>query len=445
MNTKGLSLNTIPPILIPFRFFLTAPIFGMLAAILLLFHGSDILNSRWHESTLAFTHLLTLGFMLMLMLGALYQFIPVMLGQLIPWGDRLSAIIHASMCIGVLSLALGFLLHENLIFFLAFTFLAIALSFFSLSLLPLLLSQIKKQLIVFLLRILFVVLVVTISLGLYMLLAYVYPESGIMYWNYTNTHALWGLVGWVVLLIMAVSSQVIPMFFVTPEFSIRILKILSLLIITMISSLSLLANNLFLLTTLSKLVLSCTLIFFAFYVLSLIRQRRRKLSDVTLKFFYISLWSLILVIVFWWATKLLDKPDYQIQFDLSIGILLIYGLACSAIIGMLQKIVPFLIYLHLQNISFKHPESMMSEPKLVLNMKQIITNKQANIQLFIHLSSFGLLLAAIYWPLVVSGAAILMLCNFSWLLYSITSAFILYSKNKRAIMMFPEAKMDFGF
>ncbi len=445
MNTKGLSLNTIPPILIPFRFFLTAPIFGMLAAILLFFNGSDILSSRWHESTLAFTHLLTLGFMLMLMLGALYQFIPVMLGQLIPWGDRLSAIIHASMCIGVLSLALGFLLHENLIFFLAFTFLAIALSFFSLSLLPLLLSQMKKQLIVFLLRILFVVLVVTISLGLYMLLAYVYPESGIMYWNYTNTHALWGLVGWVVLLIMAVSSQVIPMFFVTPEFSTRILKILSLLIITMISSLSLLAKNLFLLTTLNKLVLSCTLIFFAFYVLSLIRQRRRKLSDVTLKFFYISLWSLILVIVFWWATKLLDKPDYQIQFDLSIGILLIYGLACSAIIGMLQKIVPFLIYLHLQNISFKHPESMMSEPKLVLNMKQIITNKQAKTQLYIHLSSFGLLLVAAYWPFVVSGAAILMLCNFSWLLYSITSAFIQYSKNKRAIIIFPEAKIDFGF
>lgn len=450
MNTKGLSLNTIPPILIPLRFFLTAPFFGILAALLILFYGPEIWTSRWLPGPLALTHLLTIGFMLMVMIGALYQFIPVMVGQLIPGGDKLVPIIHPLLIVGTLSLVSGFLLAINAFYWVALIALGMSTAVFGMSLLPLLIAKIKDHLIVFILRILLVVLIITIGFGLYMLLAYAYPNADIVFREYTDIHASWGLIGWVVLLIMAVSSQVIPMFFVTPEFSVRYLKIASLLIVMTLVGLfimdkNLLQNDLF--TLLLHVSLSLELGFVAFYILLLINQRRRKLPDVTINFFRVSLTSLLIAVLCWWLFKndfAVQLKAFQIQFEFTMGLLLIYGLALSAIIGLLQKIVPFLIYLNLQNLSFKHPQSMMVEPKLVLNMKQIISTKQSKIQFYLHLISFILLIVSVYLSQIVFLAGFFMLCNFIWLSYCLFSGFNFYKHNKKEILTFPEMKMDFS-
>ena len=451
MNTKGLSLNTIPPILIPLRFFLTAPVFGILAALLILYSGPQIWTSRWLPDTLALTHLMTIGFMLMVMMGALYQFIPVMIGQLIPGGNRFVGIIHSSLIIGSLSLASGFLSQIAILYWLALLFLGMSLFLFALSLIPLLISKLNDHLIVFLLRILFFVLLVTIGLGLFMLLAYAYPDSGLIYRQYTDIHALWGLIGWVVLLLIAVSSQIIPMFFVTPEFSVKYLKSLSLMIVVTLAiiSISVMAAmaDIVMLNDVFNLILSMELVFFSSYTLLLINQRKRKLPDVTINFFRLSLFSLLLVIALWWLVYLWTNThldQYKTQFELTLGLLLIYGLAASAIIGMLQKIVPFIIYLNLQNLSFKHPESMSVKPRLVLHMKQIISIEQSQTQFMFHISSLFLLIISLYWVQLVWIAGLGMLVNFFWLAYVLLKGYLLFNKNKRTIMSFPEMKMDFG-
>lgn len=444
MNTRGLSLNTIPPALTPLRFFLAAPFFAVLAALLILYHGPQIWTSRWSFSILALTHLLTLGFMLMIMIGALYQFIPVMIGRLIPGGNRLAALIHVLLIIGVVSLTSAFLTQIDGFYWFALVSLGISLSLFCLSLLPLLIAKLNDHLIVFLIRILFFVLLITIGLGLLMLLAYSYPESDIIYRLYTDRHALWGLIGWVVLLIMAVSSQVVPMFFVTPEFSVRYLKLLSLFILLTLSVISVEAEWL-LSGELIYLMLSLELVFFSVYTLRLINQRKRKLVDVTINFFRLSVLSLLIVIAYWWIFYLCSDAlsEMNSQFELTLGLLLIYGLALSAIIGMLQKIVPFLIYLNLQSLSFKHPQAMSVKPGLVLHMKQVISAEQSQTQFILHINSFILLIISIYWPQLVWIAGLAMLVNFVWLAYVLFKGFVSFSKNKRAILNFPEMKMDF--
>lgn len=441
MNTKGLSLNTIPPVLIPMRFFLSAPIFGIFSALLILFYGSDIWLSRWLPSSLALTHLITLGFIVMVMIGAMYQFIPVMIGQLIPASKHLVPIIHPLLILGILLLVTAFLVTIPLLYWLAFFSLGSALLLFTLSLVPLLISPIKKHLIVFILRILLMVMVITIGLGLYMLLAYADPNSTINFRQYTDLHASWGLIGWVMLLIMAVSSQVIPMFFVTPEFSKNRLKLASVVIVITLSLLFL-TDHIFV-----KILLSVTLSVIALYILSLIYQRKRKIADVTLYFFYLSFFSLLLVVLFWWlfySGLALSWQKFQIQFEFTLAVLLIYGLAVSAIIGMLQKIVPFLMYLDLNNLSFKHPDSIMKEPKLSLNMKQIITHSQSKIQYVLHLLSYIFLLLSIYVSSLITLAGLMMLCNFIWLTYCLWKGFFFYHKTKRYILTFPEMKMNFG-
>ena len=59
-----LSFDDGPPISAPLRFFVTAPVFAMAAGLLLLWAGPDLYASRWTPTALAFTHLITVGFMM---------------------------------------------------------------------------------------------------------------------------------------------------------------------------------------------------------------------------------------------------------------------------------------------------------------------------------------------------------------------------------------------
>src|SRR3546814_18024726 len=77
MIQRALSYERTPPLSGPLRFLLSAPIFLFLAGALLLWQGPLVLTSSWTPVTLAFTHLLTLGFLTMAMIGALLQILPV--------------------------------------------------------------------------------------------------------------------------------------------------------------------------------------------------------------------------------------------------------------------------------------------------------------------------------------------------------------------------------
>ena len=432
MKTKGLSLNTIPPLFIPLRFFLTAPLFGILSALLILYYGPEIWTSRWLPGSLALTHLITLGFMLIVMIGALYQFIPVMTGRLIPGCVRLVPLIHPLLIVGVFSLCSAFLFPNPVLYWLAFISLGFGLLLFALSLMRLLVSVFDKQLIVFLLRILFAVLLITIGLGLFMLLAYAMPETGIRFRHYTDIHALWGMLGWVVLLIMAISSQVIPMFYVTPEFSVRYLKVLSLVIMVTIALISLLKmmivpDSIARFGHLINIIFSCELTFFALYTLHLINHRKRKIPDVTINSFRLALISLLAAIAFWWFKEF----DHRCEFILAI--LLLYGLALSTIIGMLQKIVPFIIYLHLQKLSLKHPGTIT----LIPNMKKIISTQTSQRQFILHLLSYLFLLASVFYSQLIWFAGTFMLLNFIWLGISLFQSAFLFKRKQAQIQAYP--------
>ena len=102
MRMKGLSLEAIPPIHLPFRFFNTAPWMGVLAALVLLSSAEQAFSTQWSPELLGITHLLTLGFMTMVMLGALFQLVPVISGRVIPGGTVVATLVHLLLLTGVL-------------------------------------------------------------------------------------------------------------------------------------------------------------------------------------------------------------------------------------------------------------------------------------------------------------------------------------------------------
>ena len=110
MNMSGLSFNALPPIDLPFRFFLTAPLFIIACALLVLFSGEALWLSRWQPNMLALTHGFTLGFLTMVMMGALLQLLPVIGGVGIAKPRFIATTSHVLYCAGVVALMLSFVL-----------------------------------------------------------------------------------------------------------------------------------------------------------------------------------------------------------------------------------------------------------------------------------------------------------------------------------------------
>ena len=111
MKTTGLRLDQAPPEDIPLRFFISTPFFGLLAGMLVFWKGRELFSNSSLPETIALTHLITQGWMTLVMFGALYQMIPVLIGERVPL-SQLSRILHAILIPGVLLMASGFIQHN---------------------------------------------------------------------------------------------------------------------------------------------------------------------------------------------------------------------------------------------------------------------------------------------------------------------------------------------
>ena len=212
-----LSYDQSPPIAAPFRFFLTAPVFGILAGLVLLWGGPDILASRWTPGVLALTHLMTVGFMLQAMLGALIQILPVVAGANLKQPLPLAAAVHLSLNLGALLLVAAFLTFDEMWFkgaalMLGFgTVLFIAAALFALWRIPVTSASIRG------LKHAVIALVVTVGIGVALTVSLGW-SLGLSLLPLADIHLVWGFVGWGAVLLAAVAYVVVPMFQITPAY-----------------------------------------------------------------------------------------------------------------------------------------------------------------------------------------------------------------------------------
>ena len=106
---QGVSLDQAPPKSIPFRFFYTSVFFLALAGLILILKGALLFEDPASFDTVALVHVFTLGWLMMIMFGAFYQMIPVMIGGKVPL-LFLAKPAHLFSVIGTLGLV-GFLFH----------------------------------------------------------------------------------------------------------------------------------------------------------------------------------------------------------------------------------------------------------------------------------------------------------------------------------------------
>ena len=214
-----LSFEQAPPISVPYRFFLTAPLFGALAGMVLTVLGPESLESRWSPGALAMTHLIVVDFMLQAMCGSLLQFVAVVAGANI-WRPRLvAAIVHPLITAGAVFLASAFLFGQPVLFLLAALAFIAALGLFLTVMAIALLRTPARGMSIHVLRLAVLGLLVTVMLGAALAIALGWPEPIAPRWpmlQLINVHVAWGLGGWALMLVIGVSYMVVPMFQLTP-------------------------------------------------------------------------------------------------------------------------------------------------------------------------------------------------------------------------------------
>jgi hypothetical protein len=409
MNTSTLSLEQTPPLDVPIRFFLTMPIFGIFAGCFILYFGTDLLESRWSPSVLALTHLLTLGVLSMAMIGAMLQMLPILAVAPVKHTVIVSKNLHILLIIGCLSLSFAFVSKQNWLFYLAL--LTLSLCFFSfiyVVIYSLLKSKAKSPSISGI-YLAVISLFFTVILGLILIAMLAFEANfSLSLITLTNLHAMWGLLGWLGLLIISIAYQVVPMFQITPPYNKKItLFLVPILFIILL-----------LFLPFTFYLLPFTL--FAIYTLYLQIKRLRKISDMSLNFWRAGMIFLLMI----WFFK---------SSEILIGTIFIFGFTLSIIQGMLYKIIPFLVWLHLQNIQ---KEAFMSGNMNMLkipHMKKIIPEKIIKIQFIMYiLATLTLISSILFMAKLIYLAAILLIISFVLLEYNILFAYKVYKTEKLA-------------
>ncbi len=389
--SPGLSLLQAPPFIIVFGFFLTAIVFGTVASFLELYFS---LNVALNLPILV--HLYTLGFALFSMFGALFQMLPVVAGAVIKNPKPKALLSYALLILGVPLLTFGFskgvlLIPGALITYAGILYTSL-LALFHLMKIRVYTPTPKGF------RFSLIFLMLGASLGLYTVLSYgglvPYFEKAI------RIHFTLLLFGWIGLLIASVSFQVVEMFFVTEAYKRKFSMSFPLLVSAGIL-LSLL-DGLF--------VLPLSFIFLSYSLMTIKRllKRRRKNPDYTLYFWYLSMAFLMVSLLLF---PFLEFAFYPFLFSQ-------FVFFSSMIMGMMYRIVPFLVWFHLSNELVKD----------VPLMSDVIPSKRIRMSFYLHaLWVFAVGLSFLF-KLGYAVASFIHIASFLLLLYNVLMGGMLYFK-----------------
>jgi len=410
---SGLSFDQAPPISVPLRFFLTAPLFLLAAAVLLAWLGPDALQSRHAPATLALTHLLTLGVVSMTMCGALMQMLPVLAGSPITHPLRVAALSHGLLTLGVPVLVFALLASSATLGFIAIALLAGGFGTIVLATGGSLLRARSRNSTVMAMGFSLAALVVTVALGMTLLLA----RGGDWHVDYSLLailHPYWGLLGWVALLVIGVAYQVVPMFQITPGYPGFVTRWLTgvLFMLLLAKSVSRILSLPATLDMVIDLSLAAGFVVFAGMTLYLQFRRKRRHADPTLRYWRFGMGALIVAATGGAVFASIEAGETP---GLVLGVVFIGGFVMAVISGMLYKIVPFLVWFHLQ--------SRFVRQVAIPNMKMLIPDAQAENQMRVWFCAAGaLVLAAIFPKIMTYPAAALTAMAALWLEWNLLRA-----------------------
>lgn len=400
MNTSGLSLDQGPNISVPFRFFFTAPIFFLLFALALFFITDDTLLSRFDAQTVGLVHLFTLGVLSMIMIGALFQMLPVLMGVTVGGNKNLVTAIFIIFIIGIVSFSIGLFLQVKSTLLVGTVALFIAFFLFLLHISKDVFLADRRGKSVLLMQFSIAWLWIVLFLGLYLSLVRIGIIDTVFYEQLANVHIVIALFGWTFALIIGVSFTVVPMFYVTPEYTPGCRKTMPYILFTTI--VSFIVTNFFFpnLNFISELIASQAVVMYAYQTIKRLKKRRRPIADVTVSYWKSAIFFLLISLLFWWLGYI-KELFYTLSF-----VSFAFGFLGSLLQGMLYKIIPFLVWFHLSATgNFNIP-----------NIKEVIDEEDMWVQFWLYqIFVFLFLISFQITTIKIIAASILVISSLSLL------------------------------
>lgn len=415
MEFTGLSTDQAPPISAPFRFFLTAPLFGVLAGVFVLLSDSTILMSRYSIDSIVVTHAMTIGFLAFMMLGSITQMLPVLAGAKIPKVHFVATTSHALLTVGTLFMLIGLVRGNYFLEYVAFFCLGIGFMIILTALVIALKGVVNYTPTVrgIATSVFFAFFIV--FMGLYLLLSHMIKDISIAHTIVANVHSVWAIFGFVGTLIIGVSFQVLPMFYVAPKFKSfckqKVIWLISAgLLLWLFLSFFYEAYSI-----VAKIWIAIFFLAFATAVWLKLNRRRRPVSDVTVWYWRSA--SLFLILgTFLWIFDEYFKHEYIVMVAILIG-----GFILSIMIGMVYKIIPFLVWFHLNASGYMN----------IPNINEMINKNLARVQFLFFIAALIGFVFAFYMPAVLNYSAVSFIISMALLEYNIVSPVLIYRRVKK--------------
>lgn len=453
MNLAGLDFDNIPAFSVPMRFFLAAPVFAFISALLIAFAGESLWLTRWHPATLALTHAMVLGIISMIMCGAILQLLPVLAGKSLPHVKLISTLTLVTMSLGTLSLITAFLasmfgLNQTLFFAVSGVSFTLGLGGFIGAILWLIRQRSQASVSINTMRLGFIAMLVVGIIASLLLADYLFASQFNITKKLTDNHASWGLIGWISLVIMGVSFQVLPMFHVAPAFPLwcsrflpgfLFIVLLTHTLVTLgMTQLALLNIPAWQMTqSICTALLKLGLMVYAITAIHCLNRRKRKINDVSVTCWFIALFCLficcsislvmnVMMNTMTGAESLLLSLGWS---PLTLASVFIYGWIISVIMAMIIKIIPFLAYLHLQRQCGFHMQAF----SLLPNMHELLSKSRMQYLLYSHVFSLFTLIITLYNPANYWLLSLAIMGQFGYLLFLMVSVSGRYRDRAKAI------------
>lgn len=344
MNATDSSIN------IALRHIKTALIFLPVFFLVMLF-DSNSFSTYFFMNTkiISLTHILTLGFLLMIIIGASYMLLPVALGVKIAY-EKLFFPVYYAYLVSFLLFVIGMHYFIPVLIAIGGLFLFISILIYDINILVSL-KKIKKWDysalgIVFAYSYLFIGL----SIGLYLALSFYFP-IGFNLFDILKAHIYVMFVGFVVMLFISISYRLLPMFYmakiVPKHFWLTDFIIINLGIIAILISSFFASTCGHYLNDIGGALLGIGILLYCFIFFNIMLKRLKKKLDTTIFYLYSGVIFLILAAII--GLFLIIMPERIVYFDYGIyysfGFIALFCFAGMVIIGFLHKIFPFLISL----------------------------------------------------------------------------------------------------
>jgi len=366
---------------------------------------------RFSSMTVGLVHFFTLGVLTFIMVGALSQMLPVLMGISVGGNVVISWSIYFLLLLGVVLFSFGMYYENSGLLLAGIPALSLGLFIFLSSITLDVLKADRKGKSVPLMQVSIISLWIALIFGIVLSLS----RAGVIglefYEAFSNFHIVIALFGWAFALIVGVSLSIIPMFYVTPEYTPGCRRAIPFIIVGALFSFAILFFVYPSFSIVAELVITQGVLMYAYQTIKRLRKRRRKIPDATVSYWNTSILSLLGSVGFWWLGYI-DPMFFTLAF-------VIFGLGFlgSLLQGMMYKIIPFLVWFHLSS----------SGNWDIPTIKEIIKEEDIWVQLRLYQLFIILFLISFFFPIIKIVAASLLAVSSFVLLINMLSGWKIYT------------------